>query len=354
MFRINHAILHVFDFVSCVNVFSEEELDLTSKNAKNYVVKHARKALGCIENKHGTFSDDSMFAGELRSYFRGERDFVDLSVQIAQFMATELGHMEKPQSCDLLVADFEEDAPRPPADATEEELEAAYKAQGKRHFGIFLLESRQAYMHEVGSGESGGTRVDVKRHYAILPNPSQKVSSYALVDAETLAVSFVDKPREISGEERLLIPEGLLQCSQEASSKEVLDTVVRIVEEVADEYGANSAAALSKAKAAMMSEASEDSEYLAPWDLGAEVFDDEPLQRRFEEAVAAESIPERVPVEKKAVERVARNHKIRTDTGIEITFPSEYSTNPDFIEFISEPNGLISIELKNIGSIENR
>ena len=88
MFRINHAILHVFDFVSCVNVFSEEELDLTSKNAKNYVVKHARKALGCIENKHGTFSDDSMFAGELRSYFRGERDFVDLSVQIAQFMAT--------------------------------------------------------------------------------------------------------------------------------------------------------------------------------------------------------------------------------------------------------------------------
>lgn len=27
MFKINHAILHVFDFVSCVNVFSQEELD---------------------------------------------------------------------------------------------------------------------------------------------------------------------------------------------------------------------------------------------------------------------------------------------------------------------------------------
>ena len=353
MFRINHAILHVFDFVSCVNVFSEEDLDLTNKNAKKYCVSHARKALGSIEAKRGTFSDDSMFAGELRSYFRGERDFIGLSTQIAQFLATELGHMEKPEPCDLLVLDFEEDAPKPPADATEEEMEAAYKAQGKRYFGMFLLESRQAYMYEVGSGEAGGTCVNVKRHFAILPNPSQKVSSYALVDAETLAVSFADKPREISGEERYLIPDGLLQCSSEASSKEVLDTVVRIVEEVADEYGANSAAALSKAKAAMMSEAADDSEYLAPWDLGAEVFDDEPLQRRFEEAVAAE-VPERVAVEKKAVERVARNHKIRTDTGIEITFPSEYSTNPDFIEFISEPNGLISIELKNIGSIENR
>ena len=53
-------------------------------------------------------------------------------------------------------------------------------------------------------------------------------------------------------------------------------------------------------------------------------------------------------------QRVAKNHKIRTDTGIEITFPSEFAHNSDFIEFVSTPNGLIQIELKNIGSIENR
>ena len=35
--KINHAILHVFDFVSCVNVYAQEELDLASKNAKRYV-----------------------------------------------------------------------------------------------------------------------------------------------------------------------------------------------------------------------------------------------------------------------------------------------------------------------------
>ncbi|MFR2030535.1 MAG: hypothetical protein ACLS3M_03440 [Collinsella sp.] len=35
-------------------------------------------------------------------------------------------------------------------------------------------------------------------------------------------------------------------------------------------------------------------------------------------------MPERVPVERKQVERAAvRNHKIRTDTGIEISFPAE-------------------------------
>ena len=40
--------------------------------------------------------------------------------------------------------------------------------------------------------------------------------------------------------------------------------------------------------------------------------------------------------------------------GIDITFPAEYGENPDFIEFVSGPNGLINIELKNIGHIENR
>ena len=43
-----------------------------------------------------------------------------------------------------------------------------------------------------------------------------------------------------------------------------------------------------------------------------------------------------------------------TDTGIDIAFPAEYGENPDFIEFVSGPNGLINIELKNIGHIENR
>mgnify|MGYP002237832344 FL=1 len=93
---------------------------------------------------------------------------------------------------------------------------------------------------------------------------------------------------------------------------------------------------------------------IAPFDLAQEVFDDEPIRERFVECAVEEKIPERVRVEKKAAERVTRNHKIRTDTGIEITFPSEYANNPDFIEFASTPNGLISIELKNIGHIENR
>ena len=235
--KINHAILHVFDFVSCVNVYSTEELDLSSRNVKRYVTGHAKKALGNLDSKRGSFVDGSLFAGELHAYFRGERDFVGLSVQVAEYLAGELGRADKPASTDLLVVDFEDDPDSTVHKMTDEEAEAAYEARGHRYFAFMLLESRPAYLHEVGEGELGGTCVNIARHHAILPNPSQKVASFAVVDAKSLAVSFCDKPRAIAGEEKLLIPDGLLQCSIEASSKEVFDAVARIVEEVAEEHG---------------------------------------------------------------------------------------------------------------------
>ena len=60
-------------------------------------------------------------------------------------------------------------------------------------------------------------------------------------------------------------------------------------------------------------------------------------------------------MERAIVERApVRNHKIRTDTGIEISFPAEMLKNSEYVEFVNEPNGLITLSLKNIGSIENR
>ncbi len=351
--KIEHAILHVLDFVSCVNVFAEEELDLSHKNAKRYVTGHARRALNNIDAKRGEFAPDSMFAEELVAYFRHERDFASLSAQIAEFIGTELGRMEKSESTDVLVIDFEDDTDGTVRDMTDEEAEASFKGLGKRYFAIILLESRPAYMHEVGSSDAGDTCIGIARHHAILPNPSQKVSSFALIEADTLGVSFCDKARQIAGEERWLIPDGLLQCSMQVSSKEVIGAVTRIVEEVAAEYGANTTVALAKAKS-YVTQAAEEAEELAPWELADEVFEDEGIRKRFEEAVVAEELPERIPLERKVANRVAKNHKIRTDTGIEITFPAEYGENPDFIEFESAPNGMISIQLKNIGHIENR
>ena len=351
--KINHAIVHVFDFLSCVNTFAHEEIDIADKTAKNYIARHVRKALGSIDNKHGEFSADSLFAPEMRRYFAGERDFVDLSCQIGDYIVGELSRMEKSPSTDLLVVDFEDEPERQSGDMSDAEIEAAFAGPTHRYFAIMLLESKQAYMHELGRGEMG-ERTDIERRLAVLPNPSQKVASYAIIDLRSLSVAFQDKKRTIAGEERWLIPDGLLQCSMEASTKETFSAVTEIVEAVAEEYGTNTAVAMSKAKAYAAEAVDCDGEV----ELGAmaeEVFEDEPeLQRRFVEAAEARELPTSVPLEREAVRRVAANHKIRTDTGIEITFPAEYSKNPEYLTFTYDADGKIAIAIKNITHIENR
>lgn len=333
--KINHAALHVVDAQSAVNVLSQRELSLDSRATRSFVTKHLRRARTSPENLRGSFGDDSAFAQALKGYFFGEVPFEEISRQIGEFVSGELGRAEKPESTDILVADFEDD-------------------EDARWFAVLLLTSRMAFMHEVVN-EGGVVANEIRRHYAILPNPSQKLASYALVRSSSLEVLYRDKPRTIAGEERMLIPDGLLQCEAGVSAAKIMETVTRVVAEAAEEHGANTAVALAMAKAAMV-EKVEESEELPPWDVVDEAFEDEPAMREaVHRALEEERVPERVPVERSSVKRSAvRNQKIRTDTGIEITFPAEMGGNSDYIEFVNAPNGLISIELKNIGSIESR
>ena len=48
------------------------------------------------------------------------------------------------------------------------------------------------------------------------------------------------------------------------------------------------------------------------------------------------------------------SQKLKTDTGIEIKLPTHLFKDPDFIEIVNEPNGTISIVLKNISEIINK
>ena len=333
--NINHAILHIFDAQSAVTVFSEAELEFDTRAVKSFVTKHLKRSRNAADNHPGSFTQESVFAAELKRYFFGERTFIDLSQQIAEFLCEQLSHAEKPSSADILVADFEDD-------------------EETRWFAILIMESRMAFMHEVAN-DAGTVAAKIARHHAILPAPTQKIASYALVRSRDLAVLYQDKPRTIMGADTQLIVDGLLQCTTGTSAKEVIDTVTRAVAEAAEEHGANAAVALAATKAAMVEQVEVDEE-LPPWNIVDEVFAEEPaLQATVRQKLEEEHVPERVSVERAHAERPSvRSQKIRTDTGIEITFPVEMSKNSEYIAFKNEPNGLISIELKNIGAIESR
>jgi hypothetical protein len=353
MMSIRHAILHAFDFDTGSMFLSDHELDMDEKLVKSYVRRHLRRCLVSEQNMHGEFSSGSGFAEEMRLYLASQTSFIELSKQIATFFWETLRTCDDLVQADLLVADFEQSGEKPTSDASDEELERAFDGKPERRFAIVLLPRSQTFMHSI-EHPSGGAFNEIVRHDATLPNPSGKVDTYALVDCETLAIDFRDKARTIAEAEVWVIQNMLLQCSREPSSHEVIKTVERIVEQVAELGDGNVAEAVSRAKACVAHSAEVD-ERVMPEQIGRQVFADEPrLQEHYEEAAQEAQLPEEVYVRRAVARRLTKSHHIRTDTGIDVTYPSEYSSSPEHLMFQREEDGSISIIIRNVRSIENR
>ena len=343
MLKVDCAILHVFDFDSGSTYLSSRPLDLSVRATRSFVQRHLRKISANAESRHGTFAPDSGFATELSRYLAGEREFVEFTQEIAQWFWEELRRAEDLEQCDLLVADFT-DTDAGAADEVAFEGEA-----GRRFFAVVLLPRRQAFVHEVGGDMNDISRVD-----ATLPNPSQKVASYVLVDAQTGAIDFHDRERSVGGEKVMVIPERFLQCTSEASSHEVIDEVKVIVQDVAEEFGLEPAVEVSRAKA-LVARTADVEESFSPAEVGRAVFEDRPeVMERFEERVREASLPEEAPVRRGVANRLTKSHKIRTDTGVEITFPSELAEKPGYLDFSTDAEGRITITVGNVAKIENR
>ena len=351
MLKVSQAILHVFDFESGSKHYSEAPLDLDNRPTKSYVQRRLRKIVGNPESNHGEFAEDSGFAGELEHYLMGGAEFQGFSVQIAEWFWEELRRAEELEQVDLLVADFvDTDAVEVDAGSTDAEVEAAFDGPaGKRFFAVVLLPRKQSFVHEIG-----GSTNEILRMDTALPNPTAKIDTYVLVDCDSFAIDFHDKERAIGGETTQVLPDKFLQCSAAASTQQVFSEVSVIVRDVAEEYGLTPAVEVGRAKAAVAQQADRD-EVVQPAEIGRVVFEDRPdVQQVFEERVREAKLPEEAPVRRGVANRLAKNHKIKTDTGIEITFPSDLADKPGYLDFATGADGTITISIGNVAHIENK
>lgn len=366
MMRIDHAILHAFDVDTGSAYLSDRELNLGERQAKSYVQRSMRRIISSAESRHGELEGESPLADALESYAGGSSlGFVEVSQQLAQAFWEELRRCDELEQADLLLADFTDTqgmqghaeamgAGQMAQAAADASASADAEDLSVRYLGAILLPRRQAFVHDLGPDGSGSSGNEILRQDATLPNPTQKFDTYLLVNMADGSIDFHDRERTQGGHELSIIAERIVRCSPRASSREVVQHVERIVEEVAQAYGANAVEAVAQAKHLVASSA-ERAESFSPAEVGRDVFEDEPQMReRYERATREEHLPEEVPVRRSAAKRIAKSHRIRTDTGIEISFPSEYAADANFIEFTSDAEGMVSILIKNVAHIENR
>ncbi len=329
---IKNAILHILDFQSEISVFSEEPVDFVEDSIYQFISKHIEKAMTDPNRKQGELIGGSRFSSQLAQYSSSEKSFVSFSKEVAGEIYEQIRRSDQVEPVDLLMVEFDMDS--------------------VLYFGIFFLTYKAAYTHRVVT-EDGKICNEIIEYKALLPGVSQKLDSFAIINVRSLRVDFVDKKRNIDGRDSYILPEAILQCTSDMSTKDALKMVTAITAKVAEEFGDSSAVAVSKTKNYVYEKAEFSS--FSPVSLSQDVFEEsEEMQQAFIREVEKAGLPEEIRIDKQYAVRTGKNHKIKTDTGIEVTFPAEYFDNPQFLEFITNPDGTLSIALKNIGKITNR
>ena len=329
---VNHAILHILDFTTRLNVLSQQELNLNDDQIYGYVFQHIFRTINDTRLSDGVFEADSDMLHAVRDYRSGKTGFIDLSDGIAQRFIDIFTEHPDLQAFDLLIADYSIDL-RPCC-------------------AILVLENTRAWSHQVDSS-TGILINELVTHHAVLPSPTRKIKTYALIDLSSEAVRFTDEMKTQVDQKPKILKQ-VLGCTEGKSSEEVIRILKNIAVEVAEEHDEDPAAVLSAVKTTLRKNA-EETESFSPKDIAEDLYRETPvLQEAFRQKLEETPLPATVSLPVQTAVRVAGKQKIKTDTGIEISVPAELFSDTDCIEFTRGINGTTTITIKGIYKISTR
>ena len=332
MIIIDKAILHILDFNSGMTVYSDEELTVQD-SIETFLLKHIEKSWGSQEAKPGTFYDDSSFQKLLEEYISGEMSFVPFSKAITHVLEDAFTHAEEMASADVIVADV--------------------RIDDQRQIAVFKSNSHVGYTHQVNQTEKG-IKNEIINHYSIMPNLTQKMEEFAFIDAGTKAVSVSSKKYTIDGNSIYVFPEILLECSLAPSPKEAIKNLSKTAAKVAEAYGQDKVSTEAAVKS-YVAENMQESDELDLLEAGKELFpENAAMQADFDTAIKDAGFTEPVKMDQEATMKKVCKHKLKTDTGIELTIPTDYFDNTEYVEFNNNDDATLSITLKHIANIVNR
>lgn len=327
---INKAVLEILDYTSGNEIYSEQTMNLEDAVNGSYVKKYIKKVTEDIGLRKGELSKDSSFYNLLDAYKKPDADFRVCCKELAEYISDCLKDVTD-QPYDLLMVDYRyDDVP---------------------YLAVLFIPNQKAYTH-ITEEENGRIVNHVMMGSGFLSSPGKKLRTFFIVNLLNDGVQYVDE--ENWKDDIHLLQDRILMCTSQKSTKEVLQETNDIVNEIAEKCDENPALLLSKYKNYIQN-ASEESDTISKEDLAVNVFNEsEEMQDTFLSASLEHELPEEMDISARPAIRKMKNQRIRTDSGIEISFPTEYSGNPDVIEFINNPDGTISIEIKHIEKIINR
>jgi hypothetical protein len=331
---IQNIILHILDTNVGTAVLSNKEFD-PEYEGFDFVESLIHKMLADDNVKKVHFMETQSPVQELiNGLLQGRSDFRSVSQIMANMLYEIMTHQPS----------------IPPADF----ICCQALIDGMKFLGLFKLNYRTNYIHHVDY--EGDTSINVLiKQKTVLPGEHQKPEEAILINLDDLSIQIVEKEYDIDGTKDFYLSKQFLACSEQLSTVQKAKIINKVAEKLGKKYNNenfDSVARLRKTVAETM----ETNNTVAVESVAREIFRDDPeAQREYITEVKQAGIQEEeIQLSEQITQRKFRNHKIKTDTGIEINFPSTYYNNKDMIEFVNHPNGMVSIIIKNVGKISNK
>ena len=327
---IRNAIVHILDSSVGMPVLSDTVLDL-SPDLNDFIRNHIFKIASGDDLKHCQFHEDSYIFGLLKEF--KEENLIPFSHEVGSYLYTIMN-----QNIDIPAADF---------------IVVTYQYQSQMHLAFLKLNYKETFIHLTGEAD-GYNCNDIIKYKATLPS-SSRLSEAAIINLAQMEVEIVEKKYEVNGVKTNYLSELFLQCHAKMSSKTKLNIVTKAVEQINKKYYEEDFDKHMEAKSIIQNELVEEGT-LNVEVLSEKIYGDQPeIKEAFTEKLEKYNLhKEEVAPKNKQTIRKLEKQFLTTDSGIEINIPMEEYKNPDHVEFITNPDGTISVLIKNINHITTK
>lgn len=323
------AILHMVDRESGVPVFSTNELDLTTEYIREYVSTKIKK-VPSAQTKCGQLQAGTTFTDLLAG---SQQDFANASQQLTDYWYQIYTQSEDGPSCDILIALYEQDT--------------------EMYLALLKLNYKDAYTHFVDYEENNIANKLILNH-AILPSKTQKPDEGITVNLETLNFELVEKRYTFSGEKRLYFSEQVIEVVPKPSVDENIREIKKTAKKISKQFNEDEFEVLASVQEAVY-ETIEETGTLDSDQIIEKVFSENISARMaYKDELSESSFVDKAPVQREVSEKKFGKQKLKMSNGIELIVPMEVYRDADALEFVNNPDGTISVVIKNIEEIVNR
>jgi hypothetical protein len=322
--HIDQAVLHVLDTNIDLPILSDVCLDLTD-DTKEFLLFRIDKFLSSDDTKCCSFEEGSEFPHAVQAEMG---NFIPLTQKLAQRLFDIMKQNPAIPSADVIFLNAVID--------------------GSPCLFFEKMNYRESYIHYFENSDGRKSNSIIKQR-TVLASPKGKTDEAAMVNLDDWSVKLIEKKYEIDDKKDFYLSASFLQCSGSVSAKQKLAAITKAAKSINEKFYDNDKEVETHVVSVLCDQAAEESETTVE-DLCNHFYGDSAVvKQEFIEELKNKNIDVSDTVKvSPSVARRLEKQSIKTSSGVEIKIPVSQYNNMDSLEFINNPDGSISLLIKNV------